>query len=110
MRGTVLPPGSMEIEEMGIELNIRITSPLSPDDRYLLSGIAVMTLAIANRELASQGFPETFPPDETTDPDISVPQPCGVVVVADGTVCIQTVGHRGRHRFRQPLDTNELMN
>jgi hypothetical protein len=32
------------------------------------------------------------------------------VVVADGTVCIQTVGHRGRHRFRQPLDTNELMN
>jgi hypothetical protein len=63
----------------------RVTLPVDADDRDLLSGIAVMTLAIANRELASQGFPETLPLDETTDPDLSVPQPCGVVVVADGT-------------------------
>jgi hypothetical protein len=52
---------------MGISLSIEIASPLTPDDRDLLSGIAVMTLAIANRELAQQGFPETFPADDEQD-------------------------------------------
>ena len=45
---------------MGIRLSIEITSPLTPDDRDLLSGIAVMTLAIANREMAENRFPDTF--------------------------------------------------
>ena len=50
---------------MGIRLSIEIASPLTPDDKDLLSGrVAVMTLAIANRELAQPSFPETFPPDE----------------------------------------------
>ena len=49
---------------MPIKLNIEVVSPMTPDDHDLLSGIAVMTLAIANRELAKQGFPETFPDDE----------------------------------------------
>ena len=53
---------------MSIELDIKIISPLTPDDRDLLSGIAVMTLAIANRELAKQGFPDTFPDDEDAPP------------------------------------------
>ena len=30
---------------MSIELDIKITSPLTPDDRDLLSGVAVMVLA-----------------------------------------------------------------
>ena len=53
---------------MPIKLNIEIVSPMTPDDRDLLSGIAVMTLAIANRELAKQGFPDTFPDDEDAPP------------------------------------------
>ena len=53
---------------MPIKLSIEIVSPLDPDDRDLLSGVAVMTLAIANRELAKQGFPDTFPDDEEAPP------------------------------------------
>lgn len=63
---------------MAIKLAIEIVSPLTPDDRDLLSGIAVMTLAIANRELAAQGFPETFPPEDqgsTDDADAPAPAP-----------------------------------
>ena len=49
---------------MGIKLNIEITSPMDARDHELLSGIAVMTLAIANHELAEQRFPEAFTADE----------------------------------------------
>lgn len=49
---------------MPIKLVIEILSPLDPEDKELLAGIAVMTVAIANRELAQRGFPEAFPPDE----------------------------------------------
>lgn len=61
---------------MAIKLAIEIVSPLTPDDRDLLSGIAVMTLAIANRELAAQGFPETFAPEDLRPTDeASEPMP-----------------------------------
>lgn len=33
-----------------------------------LSGVTVMVLAIANRELAQQGSPEMFPPDDQVQP------------------------------------------
>ena len=93
---------------MGISLKIEITSPLTPDDRDLLSGIAVMTLAIANREMAENRFPDTFPPDEEVEP-VEEPQPCGSVEYitkpsgdhATGKYCVSPVGHRGRHRFRR---------
>ena len=93
---------------MGIRLSIEITSPLTPDDRDLLSGIAVMTLAIANREMAENRFPDTFPPDEEVEP-VEEPQPCGSVEYitkpsgdhATGKYCVSPVGHRGRHRFRR---------
>lgn len=90
---------------MGIRLSIEMTSPLTPDDRDLLSGIAVMTLAIANRELAQQGFPETFPPDE--DEHALEAEPCAMINPASASeVCVSPVGHRGRHRFRRlPADT-----
>jgi hypothetical protein len=45
---------------MTVKLSIEMTSPLSADDHDLMSGIAVMTLAIADHELAARGFPETF--------------------------------------------------
>jgi hypothetical protein len=101
----------MGAEDMGIRLSIEITSPLTPDDRDLLSGIAVMTLAIANRELAEQGFPETFPPKE--DEQAADAQPCGLVNSAsESETCVSPVGHRGRHRFRRlPVETtNGLAN
>ena len=47
---------------MGIELDIKITSPLSPDDRDLLAGISVMVLAVANRNLAQEAFPRSSLP------------------------------------------------
>lgn len=95
---------------MTIKLNIEIESPLTADDRDLLSGIAVMTLAIANRELAKQGFPETFPDDEEETAEAE-PEPCGALEIspetmeATGSACTSPVGHKGRHRFR-PHITN----
>lgn len=53
---------------MPIKLTVEVDAPLSPDDRDLLAGIAVMVLAIANRELAQQGFPGVFPTEEEPAP------------------------------------------
>jgi hypothetical protein len=103
---------------MPIELNIKITSPMTPDDRDLLSGIAVMTLAIANREMAENRFPDTFVTDEEEDgetpirevPEAPQPEtytagqarPCGF---SDGmTICVSPMGHRGRHKMRVQME------
>jgi hypothetical protein len=102
--GTVLPPGAM-VEGghvMGIKLSFEIVSPLEPTDRELLTGVSIMTLAIANHELAKERFPETFPDEEESAPapdDGPEPLPCGATNGHDGS-CISEVGHRGRHRFR----------
>ena len=47
---------------MGVTLSVVITSPLDADDRDLLAGIAMLHLAIANREGALEGPPDG-PPD-----------------------------------------------
>ena len=52
-----------------IKLSIEIVSPLTPDDRDLLSGVAVMTLAIANHEMAKAAFPEVFADEDEEDAD-----------------------------------------
>jgi hypothetical protein len=87
---------------MGIRLSIEIVSPLEPDDRDLLTGVSIMTLAIANHELAKQKFPEAFSEDEESAlfPEEG-PKPllCGATNER-GESCISEVGHRGRHRFR----------
>jgi hypothetical protein len=62
--GTVPQPGSMGDKTVAIELDVKITSPLSAEDRNLLTGTSIMVLAIANRPLAEKSFPEVFPPDE----------------------------------------------
>ena len=84
---------------MSIKLSIEITSPLENDDRDLLSGIAVMTLAIANHEMAKNAFPEAFREDD--EPGEPIPTPCAFLDPGDGArICIGDAGHRGRHRFR----------
>jgi len=86
---------------MSIRLSIEITSPLGDDDRDLLSGIAVMTLAIANHEMAKARFPETFGDDDAAEATGPTPVPCAFLDARDGTrICIAEAGHRGRHRFR----------
>ena len=54
---------------MGVRLSIEIISPLDAEDRDLLAGVAIMTLAIANHELAKARFPETFAADEDDEDD-----------------------------------------
>ena len=86
---------------MGIELNIRVTSPLDEDDRDLLSGVAVMVLAIANHEMAKGAFPDAFKEDDEPEETKPTPVPCAFLDPGDGTrICIGEAGHRGRHRFR----------
>lgn len=102
---------------MAIRLNIEITSPMTVDDHELLSGIAVMTLAIANHELAKEKFPEAFSDEEDATEEAldslvkeglmeevpaEPPQPCGIIAdPPDGDmICVGKVGHRGRHKFR----------
>jgi hypothetical protein len=94
---------------MPIELTIRVTSPLTPDDHELLSGCAVMVLAIANHELAKAKFPEAFGDDAET-PE-AAPAPCGYVDPTNPILmCVGEVGHRGRHRFRPfPADAGGSM-
>jgi len=113
---------------MAIKLNLKIESPMDGHDHELLSGIAVMVLAIANHELAEQRFPEAFrDPDEDAATEevlddlvkeglmeevteANAPEPvrlCGVLAPPpDGDmICVSEVGpnglHKGRHKYRQ---------
>jgi len=87
---------------MSIKLSIEITSPLGDDDRDLLSGIAVMTLAIANHEMAKNAFPDAFGEDDAAEATRPTPAPCAFLDARDPTrICIGDAGHRGRHRFRR---------
>jgi len=91
-----------------INLSIQIISPLGEEDRELLSGIAVMTLAIANHEMAKEKFPEAFGSDEDEAPaeepapePTAPPVPCGLTDSETGKVCVAKFGHRGRHAMRE---------
>ena len=106
---------------MGLKLSIEITSPMDERDHELLSGIAVMTLAIANHELAEQRFPEAFNEQagenaveelvkEGLLEEATPPEPvrfCGVLADPPNgdMICVSEVGlsgvHKGRHKFRQ---------
>ena len=50
---------------MGVELTVRIASPLDTDDREILAGMAVMLVAIANHGLAEE---PTSAPDTEAEP------------------------------------------
>ena len=83
---------------MPIELHVNITSPLTADDHELLSGCAVMILAIANHELAKEKFPEAFTDEEPAKEPVAT-APYGIENAA-GSICVREDGHRGRHTFR----------
>jgi hypothetical protein len=86
---------------MGIKLSFEITSPLGPEDKELLTGVSIMTLAIANHELAREHFPGVFSDDEeSASAPEEGPEPlaCGATNERD-EYCISAVRHRGRHRF-----------
>jgi len=93
---------------MSIKLTLDITSPLTLDDHELLSGCAVMVLAIANHELAKAKFPEAFTDDdesetpvrEIPEEPVAPPAPCGLTD-DQGHVCVAKAGHRGRHAWRE---------
>ena len=103
---------------MGIRLNIEITSPMDARDHELLSGIAVMTLAIANHELAEQRFPEAFNGEGETEKALDslveeglleeVKAPCNQIV--EGLICVGNAGHRGRHKLRPIPGAEPLAN
>jgi hypothetical protein len=96
----------------GIRLSFEITSPLGPDDKDLLTRISIMTLAIANHELAKEHFPGVFPDDEDGDEqarqDQQRPLPC--MVEHEGQHCIGEVGHDGRHTYRRILPPADGLN
>lgn len=58
---------------MGIKLMIGIESPLTDEDRDLLTGVSIMVLAIANRPLAESKFPEVYPTEVPVEEPESEP-------------------------------------
>lgn len=90
---------------MPVLLSVSIQSPLEPEDRELLTGISIMTLAIANHELAKEHFPGIMPdpPEGTEEEEGDEPEAC-LAEADDGRVCISEKGHKGRHRFRARID------
>jgi hypothetical protein len=85
---------------VGIRLSVDITTPLTLEDKDPLAGVSVTLMAIANRELGQEVFPDVFREEDTQEP--TLPQPCGYSNPDDGSeLCMSEVGHRGRHRFRK---------
>ena len=80
---------------MGIKLDISVETPLSDDDRDILSGIAITLLAIANRQnLADQDVP---------------PRPCGEQHPdRPDRYCVAPVGHDGDHLYDELGDLDGL--
>jgi hypothetical protein len=88
---------------MGIELNVRISTPLTDEDNELLSGIAMMTMSVANGQAARfiiENLQEKADAQEQLVRQKVEEQALCFVKGKDGTVCVGTVGHGGRHRFR----------
>ena len=82
---------------MGIKLDISVETPLSDDDRDILAGVAVMVLAIANRQnLADQRRMQDLEDEE----ELGAPVPCGSRSKDDPNLfCVKEVGHSGRHEY-----------
>jgi hypothetical protein len=90
---------------VGIKLSFEITSPLGPDDKDLLTGVSIMTLAIANHELAKEKFPEAFSDAEEAMEE----QPCSAKDPDDPSrICVSKVAHMGRHKYRPLVGSSGL--
>lgn len=98
-------PALREGEVMPVLLSISIQSPLEAEDRELLTGLSIMTLAIANHEMAKAHFPGVMPDEEPPQQEEEGEEPPSCdATTDDGMVCISEAGHRGRHRFRKRID------
>ena len=96
---------------MPIKLSIEMISPLTPDDRDLLAGIAVMTVAIANREINQNSVEvEPEPPVEATCGQLEYIPYNDEGPMATGKVCVREPHTNGRHRFRHPPVAQALVN
>ena len=86
---------------MPIKLTIEITSPLTPEDHDMLTGVSIMTLAIANHEVAQQAFPGTFPSD---DDEVQSEKPEHQHSWVPGVIAIEDCEGCGDRRLAEALD------
>ena len=77
---------------MSVELTINVRTPLTDDDKALLSPFGVVMLTIANPNTPREAFPDEPPP----------PPRCASFN-SDREVCVNEPGHAGPHAY-QPLD------
>lgn len=88
---------------MGVELDVRISTPLTDEDNELLSGIAMMTMSVANGQAASfiiENLQEKADAQEQVVRQKVEDESLCFARGKDGTVCVGRDGHGGRHRFR----------
>ena len=88
---------------MGVELDVRIRTPLSDEDNELLSGIAMMTMSVANQQAARFIIENLQEQADEQEPVVRQKVEEEALCFARGearTVCVSRVGHGGRHRFR----------
>ena len=88
---------------MGVELDVRIRTPLTDEDNELLSGIAMMTMSVANQQAASFIIENLQEKADEQEQVIRQKVEEEALCFAKGegrTVCVSRVGHGGRHRFR----------
>ena len=98
---------------MGVELDVRIRTPLSDEDNELLSGIAMMTMSIANQQAARFIVENLQEKADAQEPVIRQKVEAEALCFARGeagTVCVGRVGHGGRHRFRPFADAVGAVN
>lgn len=80
-----------------MKLVLEVTPPIEPGDIDLLTGASMTLLALIQNSVKEEepqeeepcGFREFF--EEPSGPDYT------------GRTCVNVVGHKGRHRFRDPV-------
>jgi hypothetical protein len=88
---------------MGVELDVRISTPLTDEDNELLSGIAMMAMSVANQQAARfiiENLQEKADEQEQAARQKVEEETLCFARGEGGTVCVGKVGHGGRHRFR----------
>jgi hypothetical protein len=88
---------------MGVELSVRISTPLSEEDNEFLSGIATMTMSVANQQAARFIIDNLQEKADERERAIRVRIEEDDLCFAqgeEGTVCVGKAGHGARHRFR----------
>lgn len=90
---------------MSVKLTLEIEGAVGPDDKDILTGATMILMALTQKAIGEDA-PEAEPEED--------PQPCGDLEMeslagdpggpfATGKVCISEVGHKGRHKYRNPI-------